>query len=106
MYGEDHRIAERRAACQSFGVGKTRELQGETGMVKVTRRMTAAAAALLALGLAVDAAAQEPVKIGIVYPLSGNAASAGNYEKMAMELGADIVNNGNPELAKILPIAK
>jgi branched-chain amino acid transport system substrate-binding protein len=38
--------------------------------------------------------------------LSGNSASAGNYEKMAIELGADIVNNGNAELAKLLPLAK
>ena len=72
-------------------------------MVKLTRRMTAAAAALLALGLTVDAAAQDTVKIGAVYPLSGNAASAGNYEKMAIELAAEVVNNGNAELAKILP---
>ena len=73
-------------------------------MVKVTRRATAAAAAaLLALGLSVEASAQDTVKIGAVYPLSGNAASAGNYEKMAIELAAEVVNNGNAELAKILP---
>jgi branched-chain amino acid transport system substrate-binding protein len=74
-------------------------------MVKVSRRL-AAGAALLALGVAGNAFAQAPVKIGVVYPLSGNAASAGNYEKMAIEVGADIVNDGNAELAKILPIAK
>ena len=73
-------------------------------MVKVTRRATAAAAAaLLALGLSVEASAQDTVKIGAVYPLSGNAASAGNYEKMAIELAAEVVNNGNAELAKVLP---
>ncbi len=72
-------------------------------MGKITRRATAAGAALVALGLAGGALAQETVKIGVIYPLSGNAASAGNYEKMAMEVGADIVNNGNAELAKILP---
>src|SRR6516162_1333331 len=71
-------------------------------MVKVTRR-TAAAAALLAFGLSGTAFAQSTVKIGVVYPLSGNAASAGNYEKMAIELAAEVVNNGNAELAKILP---
>jgi branched-chain amino acid transport system substrate-binding protein len=75
-------------------------------MFNTTRRAMAAGSVVLALGLALDAAAQEPVKIGIVYPLSGNAASAGNYEKMAIEVGVDIVNNGNPELAKVLPIAK
>ena len=72
-------------------------------MGKVSRRVTAAGAALWALGVAGSASAQDTVKIGAVYPLSGNAASAGNYEKMAIELGAEVVNNGNAELAKILP---
>ena len=72
-------------------------------MVKVTRRTAAASAALLALGFASNAFAQEPVKIGVIYPLSGNSASAGNYSKSASELGAEIVNNGNAELAKLLP---
>ncbi|HZY52561.1 MAG TPA: amino acid ABC transporter substrate-binding protein, partial [Reyranella sp.] len=71
-------------------------------MVSVSRR-TAATAALLAFGLSGSAFAQSTVKVGIIYPLSGNAASAGNYEKMAMEVGAEIINNGNAELAKILP---
>jgi len=72
-------------------------------MVKTTRRTLAAGAALVVLGLAANAVAQQAVKIGVIYPLSGNAASAGNYSKMASELGAEIVNAGNPELAKILP---
>jgi branched-chain amino acid transport system substrate-binding protein len=76
-------------------------------MSKTTRRAIAVgAAALVALGLAAGAAAQQPVKIGVIYPLSGNSASAGNYSKMAIEVGADVVNNGNAELAKIMPIAK
>ncbi len=66
----------------------------------------AAGAALLALAVVGPASAQQTVKIGAVYPLSGNSASAGNYEKMAIELGADIVNNGNADLAKLLPLAK
>jgi branched-chain amino acid transport system substrate-binding protein len=72
-------------------------------MGKLSRRTTAAGVALLALGVAGGAAAQDTVKIGAVYPLSGNAASAGNYEKMAIELAAEVVNNGNAELAKVLP---
>ena len=75
-------------------------------MNSATRRAFAAAAGHIALGLAAGAAAQQPVKIGIIYPLSGNSASAGNYSKMAIEVGADVVNNGNAELAKIMPIAK
>ncbi len=75
-------------------------------MLKTTRRTIVASAALVALGLATEAAAQEAVKIGVIYPLSGNSASAGNYSKMAIEVGADVINNGNAELAKILPLAK
>jgi branched-chain amino acid transport system substrate-binding protein len=75
-------------------------------MGKVTRRVTAAGAALLALGIAGSAMAQDTIKIGVLYPLSGNAASAGNYSKMAMEVGADIVNTGDPELARFLAVAK
>jgi branched-chain amino acid transport system substrate-binding protein len=75
-------------------------------MDNVTRRVFAAGAALAALGVVTGAAAQQPVKIGVIYPLSGNSASAGNYSKMAIEVGADVVNNGNAELAKIMPIAK
>jgi branched-chain amino acid transport system substrate-binding protein len=75
-------------------------------MDKVTRRVFAGGAALAVLGLAMGAAAQQPVKIGVIYPLSGNSASAGNYSKMAIEVGADVVNNGNAELAKLMPIAK
>src|SRR3954470_17254448 len=75
-------------------------------MVGTTRRITVAGAALLALGLAGHAAAQDTVKIGVIYPLSGNSATAGNYSKMAIELAADVVNNGNADLAKIMPLAK
>src|SRR5687767_8284517 len=75
-------------------------------MDNVTRRVFAAGAALAVLGVATGAAAQQPVKIGVIYPLSGNSASAGNYSKMAIEVGADVINNGNAELAKIMPIAK
>ena len=76
-------------------------------MVKTTRRAVMAGAAVASFGLAGRAAAdQQAVKIGAIYPLSGNSASAGNYEKMAIEFGADIVNNGNADLAKVLPLAK
>jgi branched-chain amino acid transport system substrate-binding protein len=75
-------------------------------MDNVTRRIFAGGAAFAVLGLAMGAAAQQPVKIGAIYPLSGNSASAGNYSKQAIELGAEVVNNGNADLAKILPLAK
>ncbi|MDP1753421.1 MAG: ABC transporter substrate-binding protein [Reyranella sp.] len=75
-------------------------------MTNATRRTVAAGAALFVFGLAGGAAAQAPVKIGVIYPLSGNSANAGNYSKMAIEVGADVINNGNAELAKIMPLAK
>ena len=75
-------------------------------MDNVTRRVFAGGAALAVLGLAMGAGAQQPVKIGVIYPLSGNSANAGNYSKMAIEVGAEVINNGNAELAKIMPIAK
>jgi branched-chain amino acid transport system substrate-binding protein len=68
-------------------------------------RFTAFSAALLAFGLLSDATAQQTVKIGAIYPLSGNAASAGNFSKAAIELAVDIVNNAHPEL-KDLPLAE
>ena len=64
-----------------------------------------AGATLAALGMAGEAAAEDTVKIGAVYPLSGNSASAGEYSKMAMEVGVDVINNGNADLAKIMPLA-
>ncbi|MFO1081506.1 MAG: ABC transporter substrate-binding protein [Reyranellaceae bacterium] len=75
-------------------------------MLRTTRRALVAGAALAALGAGADAFAQDVVKIGAVYPLSGNSASAGNYSKTAMEIGADVINNGNADLAKIIPLAK
>ena len=46
------------------------------------------AAGLLAVA---SAGAAENVKIGVIYPLTGNAASAGQSAKDAVNLGADIV---------------
>src|SRR5262249_60331322 len=60
--------------------------------------LTALCTALLALAYAGAAAAQQTVKVGAIYPLSGNAASAGNYSKAAIELAVDIINNDHPEL--------
>jgi branched-chain amino acid transport system substrate-binding protein len=45
------------------------------------------------------------VKIGVLFPLSGNAASAGNSAKAAVELATEIVNGAHPEL-KGIPLAE
>src|SRR5271170_4182594 len=60
------------------------------------------AAALAAAAIA-PAQAADPVKIGVIYPLTGNAASAGQSAKDALNLAAEIVNTAHPEL-KALPL--
>ena len=62
------------------------------------------AAAMSAL-LAGGASAQNTVKIGAIYPLSGNAASTGVHTKAAFEVAVEIINNGNPALGN-LPVTK
>ena len=63
-------------------------------------------AAAMSVALAGVASAQDKtVKIGGVYPLSGNAASAGVHGKAAIETAIDIINNAHPELGN-LPLAK
>jgi branched-chain amino acid transport system substrate-binding protein len=59
--------------------------------------------AALAAAIAIPAYAADPVKIGVIYPLTGNAASAGQSAKDAVNLGAEIVNTAHPEL-KALPL--
>jgi branched-chain amino acid transport system substrate-binding protein len=70
-------------------------------MINLARTL---AAALLASAFAITALAADPVKIGVILPLSGNAAGAGNAARAAIELGAEIVNNAHPELQG-LPLA-
>jgi branched-chain amino acid transport system substrate-binding protein len=48
--------------------------------------------------------AAESVKIGVLMPLTGNAAAAGQASKAAIEVAAEIVNNAHPELGN-LPLA-
>src|SRR5271165_1562931 len=62
------------------------------------------AAVLLTQAAATPAHAVDAVKIGVIYPLTGNAASAGASAKDAVELGAEIVNSPHPELPGI-PLA-
>ena len=63
-------------------------------------------AASISVVLAGPASAQDKtVKIGAVFPLSGNAASAGVHAKAAIEIAMDIINNAHPELGNF-PLAK
>ena len=62
---------------------------------------TIAAAALTVALCTSGAHAQNTVKIGAVYPLSGNAASAGASAKAAIETAMDIINQAHPELGDL-----
>jgi len=63
-------------------------------------------AAAISVTLAGGALAQDKtVKIGALFPLSGNAASAGVHAKAAIEVAIDIINNAHPELGNF-PLAK
>src|SRR5690242_9308149 len=62
-------------------------------------------AAAMSVALTGGALAQQTVKIGAIFPLSGNAASAGVHAKAAIEVALDIINNAHPELGNF-PLAK
>ena len=77
-------------------------------MKQLSRRSVLAGTGAATLSLAAGTAparAADLVKIGILFPLTGNAAAAGQASKAALEVAADIVNNAHPELANI-PLAK
>lgn len=74
----------------------------------VDRRVVLAGAGAAATTLATGvrfARAADPVKVGVLFPLTGNAAAAGQAAKAAVELAADIVNNAHPDLKQI-PLAE
>jgi branched-chain amino acid transport system substrate-binding protein len=61
------------------------------------RKLVSATILVLALA-AGEAPAQENIKIGLIIPLTGNSASAGQQARAAVELGAEIVNGAYPDL--------
>jgi branched-chain amino acid transport system substrate-binding protein len=63
-------------------------------------------AAAISFALAGHASAEDKVvKIGAIFPLTGNAASAGLHAKAGLEVALDIINNAHPELGNF-PLAK
>lgn len=68
------------------------------------KKLLLSATVLAALGVSAAALAADEVKIGAIWPLSGNSASAGKAAVAAMELAAQIVNEPHPELNS-LPLA-
>jgi branched-chain amino acid transport system substrate-binding protein len=73
--------------------------------MKFKRIVGLLSAAAMSVVLAGGASAQGTVKIGAIYPLSGNAASTGVHTKAAFETAVEIVNNGNPALGN-LPLTR
>jgi branched-chain amino acid transport system substrate-binding protein len=75
-------------------------------MIRTTRReLSRLALALPALTLLPSGAqADDTVRIGAIYPLSGGAQSAGASAKQAIEVAVEIINNAHLELPK-LPLA-
>jgi branched-chain amino acid transport system substrate-binding protein len=64
--------------------------------MKAAIRILSGAALGLLCGIGALAQAQQEVKIAVIYPLTGAAASTGAELKNGAELAADIVNNGAP----------
>lgn len=74
--------------------------------MKLKHIMGLLSAAAMSAVIAGSAAAQDKtVKIGAIFPLSGNAASAGVHAKAAIETAVEIINSGNPALGN-LPVTK
>jgi branched-chain amino acid transport system substrate-binding protein len=63
-------------------------------------------AALLAAAFAAGPALAEDVKVGALYPLSGNAANAGKSALDAVELAVELVNTVHPELSGLPSVGK
>jgi branched-chain amino acid transport system substrate-binding protein len=59
------------------------------------------AAAAISAALVAGPAAAADVKIGVIYPLSGNAANAGRSALAAVQLAAEIINTPHPELSAL-----
>ena len=59
------------------------------------------AAAVAGAGFAFAVHAQQEIKIGVIYPLTGPGASVGAELRSALELAADIINNGAPGITDL-----
>ncbi|MEI8158229.1 MAG: ABC transporter substrate-binding protein [Burkholderiales bacterium] len=51
--------------------------------------------------ITVSAYAQQEVKIGVIYPLTGPGAAVGAELRNALELAVDVINNGAPGIAEL-----
>jgi len=60
------------------------------------------AAVLVGVSFGTGAQAQQEIKIGVLYPLTGPSAAVGAEMRNALELAADIINNGAPGITDLL----
>ena len=58
-------------------------------------------AVLVGAGITVSVHAQQEVRIGVIYPLTGPGASVGAELRSALELAADLINNGAPGIVDL-----
>jgi len=65
---------------------------------------TRVAALVIGVGISLGAHAQQEIRVGVIYPLTGPGASVGAELRSALELAADIINNGAPGMSD-LPFA-
>jgi branched-chain amino acid transport system substrate-binding protein len=102
-------MGERRLRCLTVSRLKSQASGGifsETFNMRFNHIVGLLAAIAISVSLAGMASAQDKtVKIGAIYPLSGNAASTGVHTKAAFETAVEIINNGNPALGN-LPLTK
>src|ERR1700759_2052525 len=73
--------------------------------MKFRTMLALSCAAAISFALAGNASAEDKVKIGVIFPMTGNAASAGVHGKAGLEVALDIINNAHPELGAF-PLAK
>ena len=78
----------------------------ETIIMNFRTMLGLSCAAALSFALVSHASAEDKVvKIGAIFPMTGNAASAGIHAKAGLEVALDIINNAHPELGNF-PLAK
>jgi branched-chain amino acid transport system substrate-binding protein len=73
--------------------------------MKLYRALARFVLAICALCCVGSAHAQQEVRIGVLYPLTGPAASTGAELRHALELAADVINNGAKDVPR-LPFSK
>src|SRR3989442_3017123 len=59
------------------------------------------AAVVAGAGITLGVQAQQEVRIGVLYPLTGPGAAVGAELRSALELAADIINNGAPGISEL-----